>query len=88
MEKEILLKLSLILEIVTEIKVSSQLARTADLSKKNMVLNNATLGELLDISPSTIRRWVLSGKLKYTEVQGTRFYLLEEVLRFLGRNPQ
>jgi len=86
MEKEILLKLSLILEILTEIRAGSQQGRTPDVSKKKMVLNNATLGELLDISPSTIRRWVLSGKLKYKEVLGTRFYLLEDVLEFLGKN--
>ena len=86
MEKEILLKLSLILEILTEIRSGSQQGRTPDVSKRKMVLNNATLGELLDISPSTIRRWVLSGKLKYKEVLGTRFYLLEDVLEFLGKN--
>lgn len=88
MDKEVLLKLKMILEIVTEIKAGSQKGKILDLSKQKMVLNNATLRELLGISPSTIRRWVLSGKLKYTEVQGTRFYLLEDVLKFLGRNPE
>lgn len=85
MEREIISKLGAILEVLVAIK--SKQVKPRDVSLKNEVLNNASLGDLLQISQSTIRRWVRSGKLKYTLVQRTRFYLLEDVLALLGKNP-
>lgn len=85
MESEIISKLSAILEALLVIKTRK--AKLQDVSLKKAVLNNASLGELLQVSQSTIRRWVRSGKLKYTVVQRTRFYLLEDVLALLGKNP-
>ena len=85
MEKEIFLKLSAILEVLNAINAGQKMVKLHDASLKNVVLNNDSLGELLKISPSTLRRWVKNDKLKYTLIQRTRFYLLEDVLALLGR---
>ena len=85
MEKEIFLKLSAILEVLIAINAGQKMIKPPDASLKNVVLNNDSLAELLKISPSTLRRWVKKEKLKYTLIQRTRFYLLEDVLAHLGR---
>jgi len=85
MEKEIVLKLSAILDVLNAINSGQKMVKPPDASLKNVVLNNNSLRELLKISPSTLRRWVKKEKLKYTLIQRTRFYLLEDVLAHLGR---
>lgn len=66
------------------VKLKSQVAEiVAELEKRQTIYNNATIGELLSISPKLVRKYRDTGVLPFHRVDDKIWYTEEDVKAFL-----
>lgn len=63
-----------------------QILISKEVKLKKSWLKNADIKELLNISPNTLQRLRVSGKLRHSKVGGTHYYRFEDIEKLLNDN--